>query len=312
MELSVAQAIHAGYSSPTTQDGSYACKYKNIHFSAVVDGHGAGGPVYPEALIECLNMLVPEQLSRTTLMSDEAHSDLLKIIIEELHKVDVPAFAGSTVTLCMINLDTWKLYAANLGDSPLMVFLPNTEEYPMAYLSQNWRQYQTSHHMILRTNDHDANNEEEIARIRHIGGIIIKGSQGEGRLQGCTLTTAGLGDHHVDKRSEKAVVRRDPELYLMDLSGLNDFTIILGSDGMLEYPHNGTLRLKASDIMMHHISDYLSAVTTMDIDNCPEEILRMQIEKIVEVTIDKWNGDWRKIIDNRDIRMIRRRKMIES
>ena len=294
MQLSVAGASHDGYSYPTTQDGSYGYIFQNIHFSAVVDGHGAGGPVYPEALVQCLNVVVPGRLSITPLMSNEAHLDLLKIIIQELHTVEVPAFAGSTVTLCLINLDTSMLYAANLGDSPLMIFIPNTEEDQMESLSHNWRQYQTAHHMIIRTNDHDTGNKQEIERIKNDEGIIIKG-----RLGGRTMTTAGLGNRDIH------AMRQNPELYWMDLSQLNDFTIILGSDGMLEYPHNGTLRLKASDIMMDHISEYLSKVTTTDIGNCPEEILEMQIKKIVESTFHQWNGDWRKIIDNRDIRMVR-------
>lgn len=155
------------------------------------------------------------------------------------------------------------------------------------------------------TKDHVAECPDEQRRVEGLGGQIKRDERGTFRLQGLTMTTAGLGDEDVDEVAGRPVMRREPELYSMALSP--EDVVLHCSDGLFEGLIEHLLRF--DEARFDQISSYLA--NHVDKEDLASGLIDDQLKHICMVQPTTTRGQtWDTIWDNHAVWATHAKSMI--
>lgn len=123
---------------------------------------------------------------------------------------DVASSQGTTVVACLV--DAEHVSVAHVGDSRAVLC-------------------RAGHHAVALTHDHNTRNDDEVKRIRDMGGFVFKHGQCL-RVFGTLMTTRGLGD-----RELRPYVTADPDVCCVKRQA-NDEFLIIATDGLWDVMEN--------------------------------------------------------------------------
>ncbi|EGR33322.1 protein phosphatase, putative [Ichthyophthirius multifiliis] len=176
-------------------------KDNELGLYAVLDGHGGG------EVVESCTQFIPDIFKKEykkNIDAKELFKTVMKKTDDQLRLVGA-SDQGACVCLALVRKEAnnvTKCYVANLGDT-------------RAVLCENDKAIRVS-------TDHKAVNEQEIKRIKEMGGIIIRG-----RVSGSLAITRALGD--LDLKTEGVLNVPDTEEFVV--SQKTQY-LILASDGL--------------------------------------------------------------------------------
>jgi len=196
----------------------------------IFDGHGASGHWPSNRVAKTLPFFLQSDSCSTLLSEDKTEAalslalkscqdDLMKRSIEE--KVNVQA-CGSTAVVLLCKPDSDVVWVANVGDSRGLLLAANGDPLEV-------------------TSDHTPIREDEVTRIRAMGGELISTPYADGKIDnricingtrfpGIAMTRS-LGDFCV----KDIGVIAEPEIFKWSIHDCKDGYIFLACDGVWDY-----------------------------------------------------------------------------
>ena len=222
-------AYNHGYSSKqnSTEDRGFTFTYGKFKGFGVADGHG-GSLYYSKyatanfqfKFIDALKIHPDDIIAAINLAIANMQSALDIIYANERRR------GGSTFSVIIIDYETLRAYTATLGDSPILIL----------------RKKETFYEIKHRSNDHDVQNPDEVARVMQanpnakvLGNYMCLNSMLK------IMTLRGFGDYNYNDPLyypnqtiplTGGFIGRIPETRIIDLEE-NDL-IIVTSDGLIE------------------------------------------------------------------------------
>lgn len=188
--------------------GSYDVGGRSVLLLAVMDGHGGS-----ETAELCTKEL-PKQFQNALEKDGADITEILRDVVEQLHKVTSGMHSGTTISLVALPKNERKAYIAILGDSPVIV-------------SDRKGTFRVSPEHNARTNM--AEREVAVKKgAEYGGGYLYEPNSGKG-LQ----MSRALGDCELAQ-----FLNREPEVYAVDL-GEKSF-VIVATDGVFDPRHKNT------------------------------------------------------------------------
>ena len=222
-------AYNHGYSSKqnSTEDRGFTFTYGKFKGFGVADGHG-GSLYYSKyatanfqfKFIDALKIHPDDIIAAINLAIANMQSALDIIYANERRR------GGSTFSVIIIDYETLRAYTATLGDSPILILSKKETSYEIKY----------------RSNDHDVQNPDEVARVMQanrnakvLGNYMCLNSMLK------IMTLRGFGDYNYNDPLyypnqtiplTGGFIGRIPETRIIDLEETD--LIIVTSDGLIE------------------------------------------------------------------------------
>lgn len=126
-------ADHPGYTvrrTPNTQDAWHSEVTRcGLHVTVVADGHG--GAVHSHAAVDAAQLLLSELDDEWSRHREHSLTKFVEAVRMRVDEVCKGIGGGTTFSIAVIDPASRMLHAANLGDSPVLVFRPHCNPSPV-------------------------------------------------------------------------------------------------------------------------------------------------------------------------------------
>ncbi|XP_076668664.1 uncharacterized protein LOC143369097 [Andrena cerasifolii] len=175
------------------------------NYYAVFDGHAG-----QDAAVYCathLHQYLAESIFYPTNPERALRDAFVTTDAQFIEKSKTQKVCGGTTAVCTLLLNK-KLYVSWVGDSSAMLIKRDS--------------------IVQLVNPHRLHREDEIQRIRKMGGVVMR-SMGIMRVNGVLSVSRAIGDVRY-----KPFVSGDPEIKQFPLDGTEDF-LVIATDGLTDY-----------------------------------------------------------------------------
>ena len=268
-------AYNHGYSSKqnSTEDRGFTFTYGKFKGFGVADGHG-GSLYYSKyatanfqfKFIDALKIHPDDIIAAINLAIANMQSALDIIYANERRK------GGSTFSVIIVDYKTLRAYTATLGDSPILILSKKETSYEIKY----------------RSNDHDVQNPDEVARVMQanrnakvLGNYMCLNSMLK------IMTLRGFGDYNYNDPLyypnqtiplTGGFIGRIPETRIIDLEE-NDL-IIVTSDGLIE-KWVGNMLCPGRDETEICEDAFTSIQTNSSLNEIANELIEKKLDRLV-------------------------------